>query len=153
METETENIPESTTLPTALPWGLRDVVPPEARIAWGARAIYKIHHDHGEYRVRGRDAQGRKRPALCVRRPSTTVEIGLMWDRQGTGCVGDVTERERKALARWLNTKGLTALRKACVKQYVTGDTMIVIERDGYTIAASPRCSYGYLYISAWKVN
>jgi hypothetical protein len=110
--------------------------------AWGARAIYRLRRER-VYR-NGRPAKnGAQR---------TVAEVDLVWDRQSWQG-GSNTDRNR--LKSWVNKHGLPALRRECAKQYITGDCaeVVTIERDGYVITASPRESYGYLYIGAWKVS
>jgi hypothetical protein len=75
--------------------------------------------------------------------------IDLLADRQST--VG--TADERDALERWL--KGAIAEMREKVKAERPSTreaTVLVIERDGYRLEASPQRSYGYLYLGAWKV-
>lgn len=110
--------------------------------AWGARAIYKL----GSERVY-RNGRPTKNDAR-----RTVAEIELLWDRQSWQ---GGTNAERDKLKGWINRRGLAALRRACIKQYLTGDSAdtITIEQDGYIMTASPRESYGYLYIGAWKVQ
>jgi hypothetical protein len=131
--------PHTQHLPLA--WGLQP--PPEAQIAWGGRAIYKLQ-DNPTIRRGGR----------VVSRASTTASIDIPHDRQSGAFTPGVTERDRKLFDIWLNKKGLPELRRACVKQYVTSDSNdeITVEQDKYRLKASPRASYGYLYIVAWMV-
>ena len=88
--------------------------------AWGARAIF-----HG----------------------GSSFE--LLWDRQGFHCPD---EKSAKRLSAWLNRKGLAALRKRLKVEGLTtqDDAVVRLEFDGHVILASPRRSYGYLYIGAW---
>lgn len=113
-----------------LMWGLQP--PPDARIAWGARAIYKPTSDAPGY-----------------------ATIDLLYDRQSADALHEVTDAERKALANWIDRVGLPKLKRECRARYLTHDSMaeVVIERDGYTLKASPRASHGYLYIVVWKVT
>jgi hypothetical protein len=124
-----------------LTWGLQP--PPEAQIAWGGRAIYKLQ-DNPTLRRGGR----------VVSRASITASINIPHDRQAGAFTPDVTASDRKLFDAWLNRKGLPALRRACVKQYVNGDSKdeVYIEQDRYRLKASPLSSYGYLYIVAWMV-
>lgn len=98
---------------------------------WGARAIY----------------QG--------------AAIDLLADRQSA--VG--TADERDALERWLNgtprygktpaVKGALAEMREKVKAERPSTreaAVLVVERDGFRLEASPQRSYGYLYLGAWKV-
>jgi hypothetical protein len=110
--------------------------------AWGARAIYRLKRER-VYR-NGRPAKnGAQR---------TVAEIDLVWDRQSWQ---GGSNRERDALKGWINRRGLVALRRACAKAYLAGnsDELVTVERDGYVITASPKRSHGYLYIGAWKVS
>lgn len=119
----TENEPATTQIRPA--WGMPDLKLPEGtKLAWGARAIYKLD-----------------------RKASLT----FMHDRQQ---MNGGTDGERKAFAAWINHDGLPALRAKLVENYVdtrSSDT-VTIASDGYALAASPRGSCGYLYITAWKV-
>lgn len=145
-----DTTPADDTTPTTpervIKWGIQP--PNGTRLAWGARAIYKLHTTPGTYRRRPG-----KRP-LMITRETTTADIDLLWDRQGSVGALDVTDKERTAFDRWLNTKGLPALRRECVKQYITGDTdaVVTLTIGDYMITASPRASHGYLYIGAWLV-
>lgn len=134
-----------TTPQLTLSWGLQP--PPGVRHAWGARAIYSLS-SNDTVRRNGR----------VVRRASTTAQIDLVWDRQEALALPDAValadyEAACKALARWLNKTGLPALRRLCAKQYLTGDSddTVEVRRDGYVLRASPRASYGYLYLVAYR--
>lgn len=142
IDTDTTATPTPTEPETrVMEWG--GTVPSAAPVAWGARAIYKI----GSVEVRFTKAGKRlKRP-----REVTEATIDILWDRQSwhgepAAC---------KALSAWLNKKALPALRRECVARYITGDSdeRVEIDGDGYKLVASPRESYGYLYITAWKVR
>jgi hypothetical protein len=126
-----------------LEWGSWPV-PYAATVAWGARAIYRLDVHDTQYR-RGK----------VIRRAGTTAVIDLLYDRQGAAARDGAPERDRKALATWLNKTAMPALRRECVKRYVTSDceAMIEIESDGFKLVAGPRGSCGYLYIRAWKVG
>lgn len=135
----------TTTPPTpqlTLSWGLQP--PPGVRLAWGARAIYSLASNDTV-----------RRGGRVVRRASTTAQIDLLWDRQeAVALPGADDEGSRKALARWLDKTGLPALRRLCRAEYLTGDSDDTVEvcRDGYVLRASPRSSYGYLYLVAYEV-
>ena len=47
------------------------------------------------------------------------------------------------------------SLKKACSASYITVDCneVVTYDRDGYHLEASPRESYGYLYIGAWPLK
>ena len=103
-----------------LEWGLQP--PADATMAWGARAIYK-------------PGEGR-------------YSIDLLWDRQS---MEGGTASERKALSHWINTKGLKAMRLLAPRNLGADSGESVHWTDGkYMIEASPRESYGYLYIVAY---
>lgn len=125
----------------ALEWGMP--IPRAATVAWGARAIY--HLDPVEVRV-GKNGKRLKHP-----RAETRATIDLLWDRKSA--TGD--QKDVDALCAWLDKYGLKTLKQLCEKQYITSDSneIITIEANGYKLVASPRESYGYLYISAWKVG
>jgi len=120
-------------------WGMEP--PVGAVAAWGARAIYTANRQsyaanytkRGTLRKRGRE-------------PRFTVE--LLHDRMGPA--GDPALV--KGLCAWLDKVGMPRLRKECDVKFVTPDSNDRIEfTDGrYTLVASPRESYGYLYIGAW---
>lgn len=137
--------------------------PAGTKLAWGGRAIYKLVHVETPQKRRG---------GKVVQRASSRTEasIDLPYDRHemigptdaptveaAPSLAGEAAraaaEAERKALAKWIDKVGIPAVRKWCVKAYVTGDSeeRFTMQSDGYTITASPRASYGYLYICAWK--
>lgn len=127
-----------------LAWGLGDAVPDDVKLAWGARAIYSI--TTREVRVKN----GRR---LRHSQSETIATIDLLYDRQGTAGTG--TDDERKALAAWINNKGLPALKRWCERHYITPDCeekFELLDGSSYALVASPRASYGYLYIAAWVV-
>ena len=117
---------------------------PEGVLAqWGARAIYALNvNERTRHPQTGRRL---KRP-----KPHTTCTIDLLWDRMNA--LGDQTEV--KKLCEWIDNTGLPALKTECVRQYLTSDSedTITINLHGYVLKASPRGSFGYLYITAWKV-
>lgn len=141
-------------------------VPPDGtKLAWGGRAIYKL--------VRT-DTPQKRRGGKVVQRASSRTEasIDIPYDRHemigpvdaptveaAPSVAGELAraaaEAERKALGKWIDKVGIPAVRKWCVKAYVTGDSeeRFTFESDGYTITASPCGSHGYLYICAWKVQ
>ena len=95
--------------------------PTNVTYAWGARAIYQ------------------------------NGTIDLLWDRQSMS--GTCSEEERKELAAWLDDKALLYLRSLC--RYGNGPDgssaeVVEVRGDGFTLLASPRKSYGYLYLGAW---
>jgi hypothetical protein len=124
-----------------LQWGLPP--PPTATVAWGARAIYQLRHYAENYtrRVHGRVQR--------YTRDKTIADIDIPFDRQCA--VGD--DKERKALRRFINKKAIKKIQKLCIERYITQDseTLITVALDGYIIEASPRASYGYLYICVSK--
>ncbi len=138
---QTEENPEATSTTSQLEWGYPIPVEVSADAPrWGARAIYTETHAE-RHTTRG----------ALMKRPPDAFAIELLWDRQG---MAGGTEASRKTLATWLDKTGLPALRKECSKLYVCPDhdTVINLELDGYAMVASPNASYGYLYISAWRV-
>jgi hypothetical protein len=117
-------------------FGLR---PPEGYdgVAWGARAIYSM--------------EDRVRPARRGFAPmrKSVPSIDLVPDRQSwTGAPDD-----RRAMSAWVNKKGMKLLERALTKEFITPDThdAVVVRGDGYVMKASPRGSYGYLYIVCWQ--
>lgn len=141
MDTATAALPVS--MPLELAWGLQP--PPNTPLAWGARAIYQLGSHEEKFFGNGKR---RKSPKTV-----TTASIDLLYDRQGTARDESTTsEADAKALSTWLNNVGLPKLRQLCVSEYLTGDSDDTVEfaSDGYAIKASPRGSYGYLYIVAW---
>lgn len=139
MDTTTETTTEVQELPVVPNWG---ITPPAGVVAaWGARAIYtenRLAHE-ANYTKRG---QKRKRGLV------NHFDIDLCWDRQGAaGRNGDLEE-----LSKWLNAVALKRLAKECSDRYITRDCEEWVEfTDGrFTLKASPRASYGYLYIGAW---
>jgi hypothetical protein len=118
-------------------WGLPPRPGVRALAAWGARAIYKIFTE--------RDRRtGRRIPP----------EIDLLWDRQEFkyDALDPVAVKACKKLQKWINTKGIKKLSRECSARFITGDCSEVVEVvDGdFMLIATPRASYGYLYIGAW---
>lgn len=120
-------------------WGLTP--PPGVKAAWGARTIYTEntkayeanHTKAGTKRKRGRV-------------PNFFVE--LVWDRQG----GAGRNEDLQALLAWVDDVGLPAVKKLCDEQFITPESDAVVSfcDENFEINASPRSSYGYLYIGAW---
>jgi len=130
-------------IPLALDWGLQP--PPTTPLAWGARAIYKLGSHEEKFFENGKR---RKNPKTVTR-----ASIDLLWDRQGSSRdEASTTEKDQKALLQWVDNIGLPELRKLCVAKYLSGSSEDEVEfaSDGYAIKASPRASYGYLYLVAW---
>lgn len=119
-------------------WGITP--PPDcgASAAWGARAIY--HENHQAYKENHTKAGKLRKRGLV---PWYFVE--LVWDRQGAaGRNADLL-----ALNEWVNKVGLPRLRAECEIPRDSEKTLTF--SDGrFTMTASPRASYGYLYIGAW---
>jgi hypothetical protein len=99
-------------------------------IWWGARALYK-----------GNFFQGKK---LDTRQGAYVFE--LLRDRQQM--IGG-TEKERAKFEKWINKKGLPALRKLVKKLSIMPSEAqeILFELDGYLVVANPKKSHGYLFI------
>ena len=124
-------------------------MPPTSRkrgpvsLAWGARAIYQL--GIVERWV------GRRTRLKSVTHSAT---IDLVWDRQQMVLLPGIDITARTGLARWIDNKGLPELRKICEREHIapSADGLIEHEADGYKIVGSPRRSYGYLYLSAWRV-
>lgn len=79
----------------------------------------------------------------------TGRSIDLLRDRQQM--IGEPDARE--ALGSWLNLKALPLLRSLASERSLPAtheDSLVVISGDGFCLHASPRASYGYLYIGAW---
>lgn len=75
------------------------------------------------------------------------MTIDLLPDRQSW--IGE----DRKPLMGWLNSKGIEGIRKVCDDEYLTPDSAdtVTFREGGWLIKASPRASYGYLYMVAYK--
>lgn len=154
--------PEPAPKAAHLTWGFPGAAPEGASHIWGARAIYKlIDHDTVYART------GRGMPRKVLHRACTEASIDIPFDRhemispalavEGTiaaAVTNHAHEKERKAFAKWIQNKGIPALRKWCIKEYITGDCDAKFEltEGGYSLVAGPRASYGYLYITAWAV-
>lgn len=99
------------------------IQPPNAGVCWwGARAIY----------------QGRS--------------IDLLRDRQQMAC-GSLEERE--GLASWLDRKALPELSARAARHDLpepSSAETVVIQSEGFCLHASPRASFGYLYLGAWRL-
>jgi hypothetical protein len=128
-----------------LGWGRQ---PPEGvTLAWGARAIYKQGVGQTAIKMPERVLRGFRSPDS-----GGAAIIDLLWDRQDwRGPQGPA----RKALAEWINTTGLPAIREACSPPNGLGpdESRVVSFTDGTrTIEASPNGSYGHLYLVAYEV-
>lgn len=74
------------------------------------------------------------------------MTIDLLPDRQSW------SGEDRKPLMGWLNSKGIEGIRKVCDDAYLTTDSAetVTFREGGWVIEASPRASYGYLYMVAY---
>jgi hypothetical protein len=105
-------------------WGLRPGPDDGAPTpVWGARAIY--HQD--------------------------AASFDLLPDRQS--CTGG-TDESRAQLVQWLIAHGIPALRKLLAREKLPSNSQETVEiRDhGFVLRASPRRSYGHLYVGAWPI-
>jgi hypothetical protein len=136
---------------TALEWG--GPAPEGVTLAWGARAIYSLK-SHDTKRGPSRFVMGERKPGRVLVKAHTECMIDLLHDRQSM--IGTEPDKERERFGRWLNSKAIPAIKRACVRDYITSDCETVVTfsdpEAGYSIKASPRASYGYLYLTAWKV-
>ena len=73
--------------------------------------------------------------------------IDIPYDRYGWA--GESSLDERKALVKWLNSKGMKALEKLLAKECVGGDQNMRVEvsGEGFKLSANPNASFGYLYL------
>ena len=60
---------------------------------------------------------------------------------------------DRKPLVRWLNDTGIPALRDLCKDLTTCSGETVSHSEGGWTIEASPRESFGYLYLVAYPMN
>lgn len=129
-------------------WGL---LPPLGAVAaWGARAIYTpaglsispTRYTRNGYPLHERTKSGRISRAKPKKLPA---QIDLLWDRQGTAG----NERDVSRLCHWLDRYALPKLRKECALSPSGHETLEIIEGN-FTLVASTKASYGYLYIGAW---
>lgn len=131
---------------TAKPqWGYGS--PPNGtKLAWGGRAIYTLRSWMNPYFKNGKKRKNPKREEI--------VDLDIPYDR--ISMVSDSDFVEHKAFTTWINKKGIPWIKDECVKRGFSGSETAVIEwidsSNGYAIKASPKASYGYLYITAWKV-
>jgi len=109
-------------------WGLRNTVPENATVAWGARAILDGTADYAQ----------------------------ILPDRHGFA--EDMTAEQRTEFLAEMNSGVLPKL-QTIIKQYreagkLRGDqeNLLTTEINGIQFAMNTNASYGYLYISAWKV-
>jgi hypothetical protein len=111
---------------------------------WRARAIYSLD----ARTVPHRHLRGGRYITEHVTKLIATVDV--LWDRQSItgGSPGD-----QKTLVDWLNATGLRELRERCTVSQLSpaSHDQIQIRVDGFFLLASPRRSYGYLYIGAWR--
>lgn len=73
--------------------------------------------------------------------------VDLVWDRQGVE--GEASEEDRKAIGAWLDAKAIPLLRAEARTVDPGSHAWIEFAGDGYRLRASPRRSFGYLYLSA----
>ena len=125
---ETNSIEAVDAAPIKMSWG---IMPPEGTFtAWGARAIYKPCRLNYNKAIRGK---------------WIPAEIDLLYDRQSAK--GD--DKALKGLSTWMNKVALPKLRKTCSLSSSSEET-VTIENDKFKLVASPKGSFGYLYIGAW---
>jgi hypothetical protein len=74
----------------------------------------------------------------------------MLWDR--TSCEGE--EPDRAALLAWVEECGLPGLRAVAKRARLPQSSREELEvvGMGFRLVASPRRSYGYLYIGAWPL-
>jgi hypothetical protein len=98
--------------------------PPSVPAAWGARAIYSWS------------------------KFSKSYIVDIVHDRRDM--FGD-----DKELWDWINNTGMKMLREKVNELRLGTDSeeMIEIRDSGFLLAATPRGSYGYLYIGSWRGN
>lgn len=79
-------------------------------------------------------------------------QIDLVPDRQS--CVGS-DPKAKEALIAWLNSRGLSELRKQVEKSRLRPNESreVRIEDAGFYIEACPNASYGYLYIGSGQLG
>ncbi len=125
-----------------LQWGLQP--PPTATMAWGARAIYKLESITTK---RTRKVGGKVQRYNAT---TTEVTIDVLADRQGV--VGGGPE-DQQAMCSYINRRVIAQLRKHCRDKYLVANSeqTLSFNEGGYTVTASPRASYGYLYICVSK--
>jgi hypothetical protein len=130
---------DTTTEPTALTpqWGYKSAAM-DAVAAWGARAIYT--HNRSAY-----EANHTKAGKIRKRGRVPWMHVELLWDRMEA--VGDADAA--KKLTAWLDKVALPKLR-AEIELDTTEGGNYTIEDNDFTLHASPRSSYGYLYMTAW---
>jgi hypothetical protein len=129
-------------------WGLTGALPEGVSLAWGARAIYSLRMVD---RPLGRAPNGRRSRLASVTYEAT---IDLLYDRMGFSSCPGVTGSDVAKLGKWIDDTAIPAIKRICQKQVIGGDDPVVIEyaSSDYKIVASPRASYGYLYLTAWRV-
>lgn len=128
------------------------IKPPEnySGPSWMARAIYTMEPI---YKPETRRVKVGARSRLI--KTGRNIQIGtqphfhLLPDRMD--CEGD--EAETKALCAWLDKIGLPELRKRLCSEFVTPEshTIVAVDDGAYQLQASPRRSFGYLYLGAWR--
>ena len=113
-----------------LTWGVRGVIPEDARAAWGARAIYS---------------------------PGAVLPLDLVWDRQSVCRTWGVRGAVRTAggicgyLLSLLNGGILDT-----VQEVTRGgdpgsqEVAVLYDDDEVRVVGSPQGSHGYYYITAW---
>ena len=115
-------------------WGLRGVVPEDARVAWGARAIYQ---------------------------PSSSRPLDLVWNRQSVyrqrGRAASHPSGESSVI---FHEKHLFTLLNGgildTVQEVTRGgdpgsqEVAVLYEDDEVRVVGSPQGSHGYYYVTAW---
>jgi hypothetical protein len=137
-------------------WGLTGTIPEGITLAWGARAIY--HWGAFKKPVLTPTGKPRKSRGQPVTETIYEPSIDLLWDRQSWSSRFDASAdaiAARAVMGTWLNTIGLSALKKALLDERVRGEDnhRVTFVDAGFTITANPNGSCGYLYIAAWRLD
>jgi hypothetical protein len=118
---------------------------PPGTPTWGARAIFSVTSSKEPVRYKSGPKKGQLK--LGEYRFALRYNVELLWDRQqfhGT---------DGKQLQDWINNKGLRLLKDQLHDNGISpSDDATVTVSDGcFNILASPKRSFGYLYIVAWQ--
>jgi hypothetical protein len=120
-------------------FGLRPPDGKNPKYWWGARAIFTNKWNVNHNRRKRSD------PDLIQ-----FVEVALLYDRQSYSGP-DKGEEGAKALFNWIDYVGLPKVREWAKGVLPSDNLEFKFSSSSFNIIASPRASYGYMYIGAWS--
>lgn len=115
---------------------------PDAKMAWGARAIFAKETRTIQQKRKVRSVSGQMVTRLTTVRKSAMV-VDLVWDRISVMPSDEVPKALKKKVE-----QGMRWVRKEAQNLSPEDETEIRKDLgDGFIVRASPRRSFGYLYI------